>query len=834
MYIAAVALLFLLRLRFGCNTTVQDVIRRNHGHNVLRQFYKLLDTQKKHLKCNLDIEYLIKCKTYNIFPKFLRFKLYKKCLQRSKFYKSCQSKLLNEEIKYKRSCSSKLSSQILDFSKTLKSKVSILEFAFIKNYTNHHLEVFRDKTKTVHDNKLKKLGIDNELEPCNPENVIFNFSSKSISARLKILLSFGLDFGLPVYKLDFYEYFLSFERLASILKNHTVATPFTFNEVKKSLHTLSYKYFYGFKPFKVFSSVFSKADVNAIKSFASDKSIIVSKPDKGKAVVIQDRDDYKRKMDSILSDSSKFKTVPTTISQTITKLEDKINRFLSKLKKLEMISDSIYNELFVSGSLPGVLYGLPKIHKIGIPLRPIFAACSTPAYKLAKFLVPILSPLTTNDYTLNNSYEFVETLKGFNNCNDLYMVSYDVESLFTNIPLYETIDICLNSLFTSCTHVIGITKQLFKTLLELSVLNSYFVFNDKFYFQCEGVGMGLPLGPTFANAFMCYHESKWLADCPSEFRPLLYKRYVDDSFVLFRSRSHADKFLDYVNNKHPNIKFTMETEKDGQLAFLDVNVRKTLGKFETSVYRKPTFTGLGLSFFSFSSFRFKKSSITTLLHRAYRICSNYNVLHKEFNFVKLFFKNNGFPNQLVEFSVRNFLCGVFSPKDLVPTVPKLKQYFVFPFFGVQSEKLKQELTSLLTKFYPHIDPSIILVNRFKIGSFFRFKDRIPVGCQSSVVYNFSCASCDASYIGSTKRALYSRVLQHQGRSFRTGLPITRPDPSAIRTHFETCKTDFSLENFKVIGKVNNILDLRILESLHIFKRRPNLNNNASAMPLNVI
>ena len=106
---------------------------------------------------------------------------------------------------------------------------------------------------------------------------------------------------------------------------------------------------------------------------------------------------------------------------------------------------------------------------------------------------------------------------------------------------------------------------------------------------------------------------------------------------------HAENFLNYINNKHPNIKFTMETERDGQLAFLDVNVRKSLGKFETSVYRKPTFTGLGLSFFSFSSFKFKKSAIITLLYRAYRICSNFNTLHNEFNFIKHFFKINGFP-----------------------------------------------------------------------------------------------------------------------------------------------------------------------------------------------
>ena len=209
-------------------------------------------------------------------------------------------------------------------------------------------------------------------------------------------------------------------------------------------------------------------------------------------------------------------------------------------------------------------------------------------------------------------------------------------------------------------------------------------------------------------------------------------------------------------------------------------------------------------------------------------------MDSEFNFIKLFFKNNGFPVQLVDFSICKLLNHVYSPNLLVPTVPKLKQYFVFPFFGVQSEKLKQELTSLLEKFYPQIDVNVILINKFKIGSFFRFKDRIPVGCQSSVVYLFSCASCDASYIGSTKRALYNRVSQHQGRSFRTGVPLTRPDPSAIRSHSEICNTRFNLENFKIISKVNNIQDLRILESLHIYKRKPNLNDNSSAIPLNVI
>ena len=106
--------------------------------------------------------------------------------------------------------------------------------------------------------------------------------------------------------------------------------------------------------------------------------------------------------------------------------------------------------------------------------------------------------------------------------------------------------------------------------------------------------------------------------------------------------------------------------------------------------------------------------------------------------------------------------------------------------------------------------------------------------QSSVVYSFSCASCDASYIGSTKRSLHCRVEQHLGRSHRTGMWLTRPDPSSIRSHSEDCNTIFSLSDFKVNGQESDVHSLRILESLHILKAKPRLNDNAPAVLLNIV
>ena len=182
--------------------------------------------------------------------------------------------------------------------------------------------------------------------------------------------------------------------------------------------------------------------------------------------------------------------------------------------------------------------------------------------------------------------------------------------------------------------------------------------------------MGLPLGPTFANIFMCYHEKLWLRECPDHFKPVFYTRYVDDTFVLlFRDKSHYKLFLNYINSKHVNINFTVETESTNSLSFLDVNVSRFNNKFITSVYRKPTFSGQGISFFSFTLFLFKLNTIKTLVFRSYSICSNYHDRHKEFNFLKDFFVSNGFPANLILSVIKHFLDRRINTTTTTTTVP---------------------------------------------------------------------------------------------------------------------------------------------------------------------
>ena len=100
-----------------------------------------------------------------------------------------------------------------------------------------------------------------------------------------------------------------------------------------------------------------------------------------------------------------------------------------------------------------------------------------------------------------------------------------VSSLFTNVPLDETIKICTNELFDSEMTVSGLNKKEMFEMLSLTLKESIILFDNKYYRQIDGVAMGSPLGPTLANIFLCSHESNWLKDCPKDFKHVYYKRY---------------------------------------------------------------------------------------------------------------------------------------------------------------------------------------------------------------------------------------------------------------------------------------------------------------------
>ena len=168
---------------------------------------------------------------------------------------------------------------------------------------------------------------------------------------------------------------------------------------------------------------------------------------------------------------------------------------------------------------------------------------------------------------------------------------------------------------------------------------------------------------------------------------VFYKRYVDDTFVLFKHKNHVVLLLNYINSQHRNINFTFETETNNIISFLDVKVERSNDGFVTSVYRKLTFSGQVTSYFSFCSFLLKENAIQTLIHRAYRISSNYLKRNEEFDFLLKCFRNNGYPSSLTHSRIKNFLrkvlCDNENSIDPSLQIPAQTKYFCFQYFVPQ-------------------------------------------------------------------------------------------------------------------------------------------------------
>ena len=215
---------------------------------------------------------------------------------------------------------------------------------------------------------------------------------------------------------------------------------------------------------------------------------------------------------------------------------------------------------------------------------------------------------TTRDlspFIISDTFSFLEELRASNfDTNNIFMANFDINSLLTNVPLDEPIDI-VNKAIQNATLYHGFSVFQLGKLLSLAVNNGHFLFNNSLYEQVDGVALGSPLGTLFANMFLAFHEGSWLTNCLLEFQPLFFRCYIDNCFVNFRSRNHVRPFLDYLNSQHPNIKFTSELETDSTLPFLDTLIDHSDG-FSTSVYRKSTFTGLFTNFDSLVPLSYKR------------------------------------------------------------------------------------------------------------------------------------------------------------------------------------------------------------------------------------
>ncbi|XP_046863299.1 uncharacterized protein LOC124457051 [Xenia sp. Carnegie-2017] len=377
--------------------------------------------------------------------------------------------------------------------------------------------------------------------PINPDDVVFNFSNRFITQKEKEILSKGLNFAVPPAKLNSCTFLTPFEKFYNRLQQEPVHTPSGFfpDSIKAKLKDIAHS---GFRSYSRPNALYTENELNALNDLRNDNSIVILKPDKGNGVVILNKNDYHKKMMEILTDTSKFELLNDDAIKITLKRENQVKTLLRKLKAEKCINQKTYNELYPTGTRIGILYGLPKIHKSSIPLRPILSSIDHYSYKLAKFFIPLITPISANSHVIKDSFSFVQDLLQSDiNANNVVMASFDVKSLFTNIPVDETIAIITNHIFSNNTSFQGLDRSQFTQLLSLSVKNCHFFFNGQVYQQIDGVAMGSPLGPLFANIFMAFNENSWLHNCPSTFKPPFFTNVT--LMIAFYSSDHWITYL---------------------------------------------------------------------------------------------------------------------------------------------------------------------------------------------------------------------------------------------------------------------------------------------------
>ena len=238
------------------------------------------------------------------------------------------------------------------------------------------------------------------------------------------------------------------------------------------------------------------------------------------------------------------------------------------------------------------------------------------------------------------------------------------------IPLNEVIDICIDDLFYDTNTIQNLDRNDMRELSTLAAYESFFIFDQVMYRQIDGVAMGSPLGSILAYVFLRRFEKQWLSECPPDILPKVFKRYVDDIFGMFLCQSHLKDFVNYMNTKHPNIKFTLEFEENDFFPFLDVKITRSNNWLVTSVFRKATFSGVFTNFKSFMPVTYKFGLVHTLPHRSFSICSSYEKFHEEIVLLKDIFKKNDYLQFFIDKCIKKYLSKLFVPKRIVHTVHK--------------------------------------------------------------------------------------------------------------------------------------------------------------------
>ena len=492
---------------------------------------------------------------------------------------------------------------------------------------------------------------------------------------------------------------------------------------------------------------------------------------------------------------------------------------LRSLRTSKKISEAFYERVRPSegSSKPALFYGRVKLHKPSQPLRPVVSTCGTSTYALARQLSSILRPLVgSSGRTLKNTAELVEEFDNVVLQDDEMLVSYDVKSLFTSIPVGESIDICERRLRDDdyLADRTGMDASTVVALLKFCLTSTSFQYDETYYKQLDGVAMGSPVSPVIADIFMEDFEDRAFAAYPAADLPRVWKRFVDDVIAVVK-KDRGQPLLQHLNSQHPRIKFTMEEEKDGTLPFMDVRfTRDVQGKLMREVYQKPTHTNRYVQFDSHHPSTVKAGIVQGLAERAVRVSSSDAERDAELRRISSVMVCNGYPRRFVEKAISKQLRRRTAPRVQNQDQSDMKTVRI-PFVEGLSQEVRRVARSAGVR--------CVFYTPRTLQSLYCAKDLLPKESSTHVVYSVKCKTCKDEYVGETKRALSVRKKEHSD-AIRLGQCSKSAIAEHVHDHPSPHEMDWS--TLQVVDRARRQVERRVREAFHIYKRQPKINRDS--------
>jgi len=587
--------------------------------------------------------------------------------------------------------------------------------------------------------------------------------------------------------------------------------------------------------------------IQMTRKYLTNNRLLAVPFDKGIGFCLMTVDQYRGKMDA-LTGLSQFTRVINTrknARDSILKEEDRIVTGLKDMLEAKSISKSLFDKLKPSGSQPPRLYGLAKVHKKDIPMRPVLSMPGSPYYKIGQYLSMFLGKLPECMIKVSSS-DISESLKHINIRDDEELVSFDVTSLYTNVPVVESISVCADLLYSKFD--LPFKKDIFIELAMLASCNVLMLTHDGYFTQTEGLAMGSSLAPYLANgwlntydttiAMVPVHSSHTTeetnipedhtastASIPTpthsdeesmKVTSALYARYMDD-IIMIVNKIDVEPKLREINHLHPALHFTMERENEGTIPFLDMLLIHGQGNVASSWYTKPTDTNLMMNYHALAPLRYKKSIVVGMVHRIYRACSSWENIDVSLQKAKLILMKNQYPPSFFDPIINETLTLIIKPESKEEKLEDEEDKDPFLFFtqyrGKCSDEYAKDLRRLCSKKDAAFRLPIRVVFTLKKvkSSLPSLKEPVTKLLKSGVVYHITCPRCQSSYVGETVRHLLHRFREH------------RVNRGPLKTHLENCNTDLDSEDIKILATSSNPERLLILEALFIKDISPTIN-----------